>query len=174
MNEGYEKTFIVDDEAVMLNMFEFSDVQHYTGLASVYIRAAEGFMLVYSITSRSSFEQVQIFQRRIRVMGKEYYPMVLIGNYSTRATEREVSVIEGEKLASEFGCRFVEIDHENSLNVVRAFEVLVRELREHKKAEGVAGLTTPSAEETPHTVKGQRWRQTLAAFTNRWSFKRKT
>ena len=174
MDDSYERMFKVDDESVMLNMFELASLQPFTALANLYIRTLEGFMLVYSTTSRSSFEEVRIVQRKIlAVKGKARCPMVLIGNHCTRATEREVDLVEGENLAREFGCRFVEIDHEKSINVTRAFEDLVRELREHEKAESVTGLTMLSAENSPHSVKRQGWRQALAAFTSRWNLKRK-
>lgn len=57
-----------------------------------YMRTGEGFLLVYSITSRQSFEEITTFQQQIlRVKDKDYFPMVVVGNKCDLESEREVS-----------------------------------------------------------------------------------
>lgn len=57
-----------------------------------YMRTGEGFLLVYSITSRQSFEEITTFQQQIlRVKDKDYFPMVVVGNKCDLEGEREVS-----------------------------------------------------------------------------------
>ena len=59
----------------------------------------EGFLLVYSITSRSSFEEIDSHRTQIlRVNNKDTLPMIIVGNNSEREDERQVSS-EGEKQA---------------------------------------------------------------------------
>lgn len=58
-----------------------------------YMRTGEGFLLVYSITSRESFEEIRTFQQQIlRVKDKDAFPMVVVGNKLDLAHERRVSV----------------------------------------------------------------------------------
>jgi len=46
-----------------------------------YIRTGQGFLCVYSITSRSSFEAITRFRDQIlRVKDEESYPMIVVGN----------------------------------------------------------------------------------------------
>jgi GTPase SAR1 family protein len=57
-----------------------------------YMRTGEGFLLVYSITSRQSFEEIITFQQQIlRVKDKDYFPMIVVGNKCDLESEREVS-----------------------------------------------------------------------------------
>lgn len=57
-----------------------------------YMRTGEGFLLVYSITSRQSFEEIITFQQQIlRVKDKDYFPIILVGNKCDLEKEREVS-----------------------------------------------------------------------------------
>ena len=57
-----------------------------------YMRTGEGFLLVYSITSRQSFEEITTFQQQIlRVKDKDYFPMVVVGNKCDLEGDREVS-----------------------------------------------------------------------------------
>ena len=57
-----------------------------------YMRTGEGFLLVYSINSRQSFEEITTFQQQIlRVKDKDYFPMVVVGNKCDLENEREVT-----------------------------------------------------------------------------------
>lgn len=57
-----------------------------------YMRTGEGFLLVYSITSRQSFEEIMTFQQQIlRVKDKDYFPIIIAGNKCDLEGEREVS-----------------------------------------------------------------------------------
>ena len=56
------------------------------------MRTGEGFLLVYSITSRQSFEEISTFQQQIlRVKDKDYFPIIIVGNKCDLDSEREVS-----------------------------------------------------------------------------------
>lgn len=57
-----------------------------------YMRNGEGFLLVYSITSRMSFEEITTFYQQIcRVKDRDYFPMVLVANKSDLESDRQVS-----------------------------------------------------------------------------------
>jgi hypothetical protein len=57
-----------------------------------YMRTGEGFLLVYSITSRQSFEEIMTFQQQIlRVKDKDYFPIIVVGNKCDLEKERAVS-----------------------------------------------------------------------------------
>ena len=68
-----------------------------------YMRTGEGFLLVYSITSRQSFEEIMTFQQQIlRVKDKDYFPIIVVGNKCDLEGERQVST-EGEFIAQSRG-----------------------------------------------------------------------
>lgn len=62
------------------------------------MRTGQGFVMVYSITSRSSFDEINQFHEQIlRVKDKDYVPTLLAGNKCDLERERFV----GEGGASE-------------------------------------------------------------------------
>lgn len=138
----------------MLEVLDTAGQEEYTALRDQWIRDGEGFVLVYSITSRSSFSRIQKFYSQIqRVKDSSNAgsptsagylssplspsmgsfsgpaPVMLVGNKSDRVTEREVSTQEGNALAKELGCDFVEASAKNNINVDKAFYDVVRKLR---------------------------------------------
>lgn len=61
-----------------------------------YMRTGEGFLLVYSIDSRQSFEEIMTYQQQIlRVKDKDYFPIILVGN--------KCDLGESERMVSEQG-----------------------------------------------------------------------
>lgn len=99
-----------------------------------YMRNGEGFLLVYSITSRMSFEEIETFQQQIcRVKDRDYFPMALIANKSDLEADRQVSTQEGKDLAKKYGCQFIETSAKHRINVDEAFYEVVRDIRRYNK-----------------------------------------
>ena len=58
-----------------------------------YMRTGEGFLLVYSITSRNSFEEISTFHQQIlRVKDKDTFPVVIAANKCDLEYERQVGM----------------------------------------------------------------------------------
>ncbi len=90
-------------------------------------------MCVYSITARTSFEEIATFREQIlRVKDADKVPLVLVGNKCDLEREREVSTQEGKELAKSFDCPFLETSARSRINVEEAFFELVREIRKAK------------------------------------------
>jgi GTPase KRas len=120
----------------MLEVLDTAGQEEYTALRDQWIQGGEGFVLVYSISSRSSFTRIQKYYRQIqRVKESSVFspPVMLVGNKSDRVTEREVSTQEGHALARELGCEFVEASAKNCINVEKAFYDVVRLLRRQRQ-----------------------------------------
>jgi GTPase SAR1 family protein len=66
--------------------------EEYSAMREQYMRTGEGFLLVYSIDNRQSFEEIQTFEQQIlRVKDKDYFPMIVVGNKCDLESHREVS-----------------------------------------------------------------------------------
>jgi GTPase KRas len=57
------------------------------------MRNGQGFLLVYSITSRDSFKEMQqLHQQILRVKDQENVPVIIVGNKSDLEFERQVTL----------------------------------------------------------------------------------
>lgn len=116
------------------------------------MRTGEGFLLVYSITARSSFEEInQFYQQILRVKDQDSFPVIVVANKCDLEYERQVGMngmllnlgvyqgpvvtqpTEGRDLARHFGCKFIETSAKQRINVDEAFSNLVREIRKYNK-----------------------------------------
>ena len=116
------------------------------------MRPGEGFLLVYSVTSRNSFEEIMLFQETIlRVKDQDYFPVILVGNKCDLEFERQVGTSEGRELARRFKCPFIETSAKLRLNVDEAFSNLVREIRKYNK-EQQNGRPTAANQGNPYAI----------------------
>jgi GTPase KRas protein len=94
------------------------------------MRTGQGFLILYAITSRPSFEEAVAFKNQIlRVKDLDRVPMVLVGNKCDLELDRQVTTSEGQELAKSFGCPFFEASARTRINVDESFYQLVREIR---------------------------------------------
>lgn len=109
-------------------------VEEYTALRDQWIRDGEGFLLVYSITSRSTFERIERFRDQIfRVKDVDNVPMMLVGNKCDKVTDREVTREEGYAMAKRLGCDFIETSAKTCVNVERSFYQVVKIIRAQRE-----------------------------------------
>ncbi|KKY36867.1 putative ras-like protein [Diaporthe ampelina] len=147
--DSYRKQCVIDDEVALLDVLDTAGQEEYSAMREQYMRTGEGFLLVYSITSRQSFEEITTFQQQIlRVKDKDYFPMVVVGNKCDLEGEREVTRQEGENLARSFGCKFIETSAKSRINVDKAFYDIVREIRRFNRE--MQGYSTGSGASAPN------------------------
>lgn len=134
IEDSYRKQCVIDDEVALLDVLDTAGQEEYSAMREQYMRTGEGFLLVYSITSRTSFEEILQFQQQIlRVKDKDYFPLVVVGNKCDLEADRQVSTQEGKSLAEQFHCPFKETSAKARINVDESFYELVREIRRYNK-----------------------------------------
>jgi len=70
-----------------------SSLSPYSAMREQYMRTGEGFLLVYSITSRNSFEEISTFHQQIlRVKDKDSFPVIVVANKCDLEFERQVGM----------------------------------------------------------------------------------
>ncbi|KAJ3279345.1 Ras GTPase [Blyttiomyces sp. JEL0837] len=139
IEDSYRKQCNIDGENAVLDVLDTAGQEEYSAMREQYMRSGEGFLLVYSITSRSSFEEIyQFHQQILRVKDRDWFPVVLVGNKADLENERAVGVQEGREAARAFGCTFLETSARARVNVDEAFFALVRAIRDEGAAGGVS------------------------------------
>ncbi|KAG7415199.1 Ras-like protein [Fusarium oxysporum f. sp. rapae] len=132
--DKYHKSCIIDGEFALIDVIDTTGQEEYSAMIQQYIREGAGFMLVYSVTSRESFEGITSYYEQIlKQKGSDYFPMIIIGSECCQESLREVTKQEGESLARALGCMFVEVDAKADVNINMAFFNLVRMIRRYRR-----------------------------------------
>jgi len=101
-------------------------------MRDLYMKNGQGFVLVYSITAQSTFNDLQDLREQIlRVKDTDDVPMVLVGNKCDLEDERVVGKDQGLNLARQFSnCAFMETSAKAKIGVNDIFFDLVRQINQ--------------------------------------------
>mmetsp|Transcript_37897 Transcript_37897/g.52563 ORF Transcript_37897/g.52563 Transcript_37897/m.52563 type:complete len:199 (+) Transcript_37897:149-745(+) len=131
IEDNFRKNVPVDGVVCALDILDTARQESYSALRDQFLRSAEGFLILYSITSRSSLAEVMyFFEILMRIRDLDYVPWVLIGNKCDLVDERKITTEEGKQLAKKYHAPFFETSAKDRTNVYEAVEALVRKIRE--------------------------------------------
>ncbi|XP_054479608.1 ras-related protein Rap-2a-like isoform X4 [Anoplopoma fimbria] len=106
-----------------------SALTQFASMRDLYIRNGQGFILVYSLVNQQSFQDIKPMRDQIiRVKRYQQVPVVLVGNKVDLEEEREVSPSEGQALAEDWGCPFMETSAKSKTMVDELFAEIVRQM----------------------------------------------
>jgi len=152
IENSYRKQVHIDEDTCMLDILDTAGQEEYSAMRDQYIRSGQGFIIVYSITSRSTFEGLQSFHDQIlRVKDTDSYPVVILGNKCDLEKDREVMTNEGKIFAEKIKAPFYETSAKARINVEEGFYQLVREIRQYNEPQQV----TLTSEKKKHKLFGK-------------------
>ncbi|KAH9996593.1 ras family-domain-containing protein [Russula vinacea] len=109
VEDAYRKQLVVDNRMCFVEVIDTAGkVEEYATLRDQWVREGQGFILVYSIASRATFERLEVFRQSMLRVKRQKPIFMLVGNKADKQLEREVTREEGMQLAREFGCEFLE------------------------------------------------------------------
>ena len=88
---------------VRAQIWDTAGQDRYRAITNTYYRHAIGVMLVYDISCRESFENLERWLVELRDHADDKIKVVLVGNKSDLDNQRQVPTSEGQKLAQEEG-----------------------------------------------------------------------
>ncbi|GAB5592237.1 GTP-binding protein [Umbelopsis nana] len=85
--------------------------------------------VVYSITSKSSFDMIKIIRDKIlNYTGMDNVPCIIVGNKSDLNIQRQVSEQEGNELAAQWHCPSIEASAKHNENISKVFDLLIADI----------------------------------------------
>ena len=134
IEDFYRKEISVDGAPSVLEILDTAGTEQFASMRDLYIRNGQGFVIVYSITSLQTFQDIKTMKDQIsRVKGTDRVPMLLVGNKCDLEHQREVHTSEGFSLAQLWECPFLEASAKNTHNVDGIFIEVVREMNTSPK-----------------------------------------
>ena len=129
--EFFQKDIEIDtntnkSEQVRLQIWDTAGQERFRGMASSYYRKAYGVVLVYDITNRTSFSNLDKWIDEIKAYAEQGVVIILVGNKKDLAESRQVMVTEGSEYARKQRIPFFETSALN--NEEKNIEEVFRQL----------------------------------------------
>eukprot|EP01126_Amoeba_proteus_P007400 TRINITY_DN12665_c0_g1_i2.p1 TRINITY_DN12665_c0_g1~~TRINITY_DN12665_c0_g1_i2.p1 ORF type:complete len:315 (-),score=49.71 TRINITY_DN12665_c0_g1_i2:78-956(-) len=131
------KTVIVDDTQIRLQIWDTAGQESFRAITRSYYRGAAGALLVFDITRRDSFNQLDGWLSEASKHGNEGMVIVLIGNKTDLESRRAVSTAEIEDFARRNNLLCLETSAKTATNVEEAFLTCAKQIYEKIKSNAI-------------------------------------
>ncbi|NXM78757.1 RAB44 protein, partial [Serilophus lunatus] len=123
------KNLVVDNKHFALRLWDSAGQERYHSMTKQFFRKADGVVLMYDITSQYSFSDVRYWLSCIQEAAGDGVAVLLLGNKTDCAAERQVPKKEGEVLAKEHQLMFYECSAASGHNVLESMVSFCRLLK---------------------------------------------
>ena len=132
-----EKTLDIDGKKVRMQLWDTAGEERFRNIAKNYFVQANGFLIVYDISSKDSFEKVNFWYEQIKLNAPKNIKYILVGNKCDLEDIREVQKEDGINLSKEYKCNFFETSAKEGINVNEIFQTLVDNIIKDIKNNGI-------------------------------------
>ncbi|XP_020925170.1 ras-related protein M-Ras isoform X1 [Sus scrofa] len=101
IEDSYLKHTEIDNQWAILDVLDTAGQEEFSAMREQYMRTGDGFLIVFSVTDKASFEHVDRFHQLIlRVKDRESFPMILVANKVDLMHLRKITREQGKEMAT--------------------------------------------------------------------------
>ncbi len=133
MTDFFSEKFEVDynntKQLIKIQFWDTAGQELYDSICKTFYKKCNGVMLVFDITNRDSFKNIEKWRREVEAnLNIEEVPILLVGNKKDSEYKREVLKEEGEIYAKKFHMIYYETSALNNddFSVKNAFDIIIQ------------------------------------------------
>lgn len=149
------KTIQIEGKTVKAQIWDTAGQERYRAITSAYYRGAVGAFLIYDITKRQTFENIQRWLRELRDHADSNIVIMMAGNKSDLKHLRAVSTEDAESMAEKEGLSFLETSALEAINIDRAFQTILAEIFRIVSKKALAAQAAAAAASSGPRIQGK-------------------
>eukprot|EP01095_Lingulamoeba_sp_RSL-Kostka_P000216 TRINITY_DN1033_c0_g2_i1.p1 TRINITY_DN1033_c0_g2~~TRINITY_DN1033_c0_g2_i1.p1 ORF type:complete len:196 (-),score=52.18 TRINITY_DN1033_c0_g2_i1:259-846(-) len=136
IEDSYRHCMTVDERECVIDVLDTAGCEEYEDMRNIYLKKGQGFVFIFSITNKESFEGAQSLIERMKELKNvqkdphHYFRMIIVGNKCDLENDRVVTSQEGTALGEKHSCPYYETSAKTGENVDIIFIELVRLVRQ--------------------------------------------
>ncbi|KAJ4744474.1 Ras-related protein Rab-11A [Rhynchospora pubera] len=148
------RTTQIEGKTVKAQIWDTAGQERYRAITSAYYRGAVGALLVYDITKKQTFDNVQRWLRELRDHADSNIVILLAGNKTDLTHLRAVQLEDARSLAEMESLSFLETSALEAVNVDKAFETILSEIYKVVSKKALAAQEAARASVTVPPIQG--------------------
>ena len=125
-----------DNKIIKVQIWDTAGQERYRSIAKSFYQGAKGYLFVYDITKKNSFDNINNWLSNTQnLVDETNISKILIGNKSDLESERQVKTDEGIEKAKELDMAFIETSAFNGNNIDEAFAKLINDVYRNNRDE---------------------------------------
>ena len=122
------KNFKIENNIVKVQIWDTAGQERYRSITNAYYKGAKGCLLVYDITNKTSFDDLDKWISDLKSNGDDKVSIILAGNKSDLDSQRAITLEEGKQKAEFHKMAFMETSALNGNNIEKAFTELISDI----------------------------------------------
>ena len=133
IEDRYKSNLNIEGTNYEVEILDTAGEEDYQNMMDMWISFGEGFLLVFAINDKESFNLIKSKRDRI-LRGKHgvKFPILLVGNKADLENERQVNYSEAKELADKWEIEYIETSAKTNFNCKEAFEMLAQKIVQKK------------------------------------------
>ena len=133
IEDRYKSNLNIEGTNYEVEILDTAGEEDYQNMMDMWISFGEGFLLVFAINDKESFNLIKSKHDRI-LKGKHGVkcPILLVGNKQDLENERQVNYSEAKEMADKWGIEYIETSAKTNFNCKEAFEMLAQKIVQKK------------------------------------------
>ena len=132
--EFLSKSYKINDKIFKIEMWDTAGQERYKSITSAYYKGAKGALIVYDITRKCTFDNIDKWISDLKLNGDKNICIVILGNKSDLDDKREVSKGDGIKKSEMYKTAFLETSALNGDNIGKAFDEIIEQIIQNNKS----------------------------------------
>ena len=124
------KNAVIDNKIYRIQIWDTAGAESFRSITRAYYKNTVCAFIVYDITKRETFENVQVWLDDIKNQCPQTVLLVLVGNKLDLENERQISYEEGESFAQKNNMYFFETSAKTGVNIENLFLKSVETINE--------------------------------------------
>ena len=138
IEDRYKSNINIDGQDYEVEILDTAGEEDYQNMIDMWISFGDGFLLVFAINDRESFDLLKVkYQRVLKGKHGNKCPMLLVGNKQDLEKERKVSYNEAKGQADSWGIEYIETSAKTNFNCKEAFERVARRITNSKSLDSL-------------------------------------
>ena len=121
-----------NDIDIKIYMWDTAGQEKFANLINVYFRDLDGAMVLYDITNRNSFDNIEKWIEKINLFNKTQVPIIIVGTKTDIEKHRVCHKYELENIANKYGYVNIECSSKDNHNIDETFDLIINEIIKHK------------------------------------------
>ena len=122
------KNIIINNKRIKIQIWDTAGQERYRSITSAYYKGAKGALIVYDITRKNTFDNIDKWITDLKLNGDKNICIIILGNKYDLIDKREINKNDGIKKAEMYKTAFLETSALNGDNISKAFDELIEQI----------------------------------------------
>ncbi|CAD8152693.1 unnamed protein product [Paramecium pentaurelia] len=117
-----------NDKTLKIQIWDTAGQESFKSITRSYYKGSIGVLLVFDITNRDSFHNVQKWYNDVNDQAASNCTIVLVGNKTDLESQRKITTIEAKALADQYKMQYIETSAKTNQNIDFLFETTAQQI----------------------------------------------